>query len=256
MFSWTIEVSIIPQLILELTSVLCINIIPALKGMLYFSNIFSYVGDQTPDVSGPLKSIWNPQSGRKSRNREHFDRAGFIKLFSLQTYYQSVAVIFTFLNENSPLDSWSYFIIFYMIFCSFHWFEKWACPENVRTLHISLDYPDTQKPESQNLWCLKLSHPSSILYLIFTMTCHGHTRSTQSWEWHLTCLWLKPKESNTPTRTISTISYPHNLQNKHAQDIGCEKHRKNLKDPQIYSTSLQEVIMHHSWPFTINSGNY
>lgn len=87
MFWWNIEVFIIPHIILELASVFYINIIPALKGTLYFSNIFSYVGDHKPDGLGSLKLIWNSQSGRKSKNMEHSDRAGFIKHFSLQIYY-------------------------------------------------------------------------------------------------------------------------------------------------------------------------
>lgn len=176
---------------------------------------------------------------------EYFDRAGFPKHSNLQTCYSSVAIIFTFLSENSPLDSWRH-LISYMIFCLFHWFEKWARPEGAKISHMPLDYPDTQKPESLNLWCLKLNHSISILYLIFTVICQGHTESLQSWEQDLACSWFKPKDSCTFTNAISTVSYPHNLQNKdrmhlHAQDIGCEKHRKDLKDPKSHCTSLQEL---------------
>lgn len=42
---------------------------------------------------------------------------------------------------------------------------------------MALDYPDTWKPETQTLWCLQLSHSSSILYLLSTEIYQGHTES-------------------------------------------------------------------------------
>lgn len=143
--------------------------------VVFFKYFFvSWLSDT--NVSGLLKLLWNSKSGRKSKNMEYFDRAGFPKHSNLQTCYSSVAIIFTFLSENSPLDSWRH-LISYMIFCLFHWFEKWARPESAKISHMPLDYPDTQKPESLNLWCLKLNLSISILYLIFTVICQGHTES-------------------------------------------------------------------------------